>query len=117
MHKETIDKIPAALPGKDSVEVEVYGMEGIPDDAQGSAIFNILTNSRKFLSFRLLLWFFLILTLFVVEESAKKESKNTAAPAPPLIAPFPMLPPGEFIFLIILFHVLSRKIRVDEFQI
>ncbi|MCP9265432.1 hypothetical protein DINM_020729 [Dirofilaria immitis] len=64
VHKETIDKIPAALPGKDSVEVEVYGMEGIPDDAQ--------------------------------EESAKKESKNTTTPVPPLIAPFPMLPPGKF---------------------
>ncbi|VDP14101.1 unnamed protein product [Onchocerca flexuosa] len=55
-------QIPAALPGKDSVEIEVYGMEGIPDDAQ--------------------------------EETAKKESKNTTTPVPPLIAPFPMLPPG-----------------------
>lgn len=46
MHKETIDKIPAALPGKDSVEVEVYGMEGIPDDAQGSefSIFLLVSN-------------------------------------------------------------------------
>lgn len=32
VHKETIDKIPAALPGRDSVEIEVYGMEGIPPD-------------------------------------------------------------------------------------
>src|SRR5687767_5514360 len=30
VHKETIDKIPGALPGRDSVNVEVYGMEGIP---------------------------------------------------------------------------------------
>lgn len=30
VHKETIDKIPGALPGRDSTEVEVYGMEGIP---------------------------------------------------------------------------------------
>ncbi|EJW86868.1 zinc finger protein, partial [Wuchereria bancrofti] len=78
VHKETIDKIPAALPGKDSVEVEVYGMEGIPDDAQGSETFRLIVN---------------VLTL-LTEESAKKESKNTAAPVPPLIAPFPMLPPG-----------------------
>ncbi|KAI1733175.1 BUB3-interacting and GLEBS motif-containing protein [Ditylenchus destructor] len=37
VHKETIDKIPAALPGRDSVEIEVYGMEGIPpeDDRDG----------------------------------------------------------------------------------
>jgi len=33
VHKETIDNIPAALPGRDSIEIEVYGMEGIPDDA------------------------------------------------------------------------------------
>jgi hypothetical protein len=32
VHKETIDKIPGALPGRDSVNVEVYGMEGIPPD-------------------------------------------------------------------------------------
>uniref|UniRef100_F1L2C5 Zinc finger protein 207 n=1 Tax=Ascaris suum TaxID=6253 RepID=F1L2C5_ASCSU len=32
VHKERIDRIPAALPGRDSVEVEVYGMEGIPDN-------------------------------------------------------------------------------------
>uniref|UniRef100_A0A915CNS5 BED-type domain-containing protein n=1 Tax=Ditylenchus dipsaci TaxID=166011 RepID=A0A915CNS5_9BILA len=32
VHKETIDKIPAAVPGRDSVEIEVYGMEGIPPD-------------------------------------------------------------------------------------
>lgn len=35
VHKETIDKIPGAVPGKDSVEVEVYGMEGIPEDPAG----------------------------------------------------------------------------------
>uniref|UniRef100_A0A914UWE1 C2H2-type domain-containing protein n=2 Tax=Plectus sambesii TaxID=2011161 RepID=A0A914UWE1_9BILA len=33
VHKETIDKIPAALPGRDSLDIEVYGMEGIPADA------------------------------------------------------------------------------------
>ena len=31
VHKETIDKIPSAIPGRDSTDVEVYGMEGIPD--------------------------------------------------------------------------------------
>ena len=31
VHKETIDKIPNALPNRNSVDVEVYGMEGIPD--------------------------------------------------------------------------------------
>jgi hypothetical protein len=32
VHKETIDKIPAAIPGRDSMEIEVYGMEGIPPE-------------------------------------------------------------------------------------
>uniref|UniRef100_F1L6L0 Zinc finger protein 207 n=1 Tax=Ascaris suum TaxID=6253 RepID=F1L6L0_ASCSU len=70
VHKETIDKIPAALPGKDSVEVEVYGMEGIPDDAAPD------------------------------EPSAKASKPNTTAPAsttasvqPPITA-FPIMPPG-----------------------
>lgn len=53
MHKETIDKIPAALPGKDSVEVEVYGMEGIPDDAQGSGISHFIKNLPFNLAFSL----------------------------------------------------------------
>jgi hypothetical protein len=35
VHKETIDKIPGALPGRDSVNVEVYGMEGIPANMYG----------------------------------------------------------------------------------
>ncbi|KAI6214054.1 hypothetical protein M3Y94_00223400 [Aphelenchoides besseyi] len=36
VHKETIDKIPGAVPGRDSVDVEVYGMEGIPQEYDGS---------------------------------------------------------------------------------
>ncbi|KAI6234610.1 hypothetical protein M3Y99_00779700 [Aphelenchoides fujianensis] len=35
VHKETIDKIPGAIPGRDSVDVEVYGMEGIPQEYDG----------------------------------------------------------------------------------
>lgn len=31
VHKETIDKIPNALPTKNSVDIEIYGMEGIPE--------------------------------------------------------------------------------------
>jgi len=34
VHKETIDKIPGAVPGRDNVNIEVYGMEGVPMDAQ-----------------------------------------------------------------------------------
>lgn len=31
VHKETIDKIPNSLPGRGSTEIEIYGMEGIPE--------------------------------------------------------------------------------------
>ncbi|KAF4036753.1 hypothetical protein GN244_ATG11469 [Phytophthora infestans] len=31
VHKETLQSIPNAKPGKESVDVEVYGMEGVPD--------------------------------------------------------------------------------------
>jgi len=37
VHKETIDKIPGAIPGRDSVDVEVYGMEGIPQEYDGGS--------------------------------------------------------------------------------
>lgn len=30
VHKETIDKIPNALPHRNNIEIEIYGMEGIP---------------------------------------------------------------------------------------
>ena len=32
MHKETIDKVPNAVPGRTSIELEIYGMEGIPEE-------------------------------------------------------------------------------------
>lgn len=31
MHKESVDKIPNALPHRNNIEIEIYGMEGIPD--------------------------------------------------------------------------------------
>lgn len=31
VHKETIEKIPNALPNRNSVDIEIYGMEGIPE--------------------------------------------------------------------------------------
>ena len=32
MHKETIDKVPNALPNRTNIEIEIYGMEGIPEE-------------------------------------------------------------------------------------
>lgn len=31
VHKETIDGVPNAIPGRTDIELEIYGMEGIPD--------------------------------------------------------------------------------------
>lgn len=30
VHKETIDKVPNSLPTRTNIEIEIYGMEGIP---------------------------------------------------------------------------------------
>lgn len=32
MHKEKVDKVPNALPGRNNIEIEIYGMEGIPEE-------------------------------------------------------------------------------------
>eukprot|EP01136_Pigoraptor_vietnamica_P006936 Opistho-1_new@40512 len=32
VHKEDLKKVPNALPGRDSVEYEIFGMEGIPEE-------------------------------------------------------------------------------------
>jgi hypothetical protein len=32
VHKETIDKVPNAVPNRNNIEIEIYGMEGIPED-------------------------------------------------------------------------------------
>jgi hypothetical protein len=31
VHKETIDKVPNSLPNRSNIEIEIYGMEGIPE--------------------------------------------------------------------------------------
>ncbi|RLN10171.1 hypothetical protein BBJ28_00007237 [Nothophytophthora sp. Chile5] len=36
VHKETISTVPNAKPGKDSVDVEVYGMEGVPGEERAA---------------------------------------------------------------------------------
>lgn len=32
VHKETLDKIPEALPNRNSVDIDIYGMQGIPEE-------------------------------------------------------------------------------------
>ncbi|XP_014776462.1 BUB3-interacting and GLEBS motif-containing protein ZNF207 [Octopus bimaculoides] len=32
VHKEKVDKVPNALPGRNNIEIEIYGMEGIPEE-------------------------------------------------------------------------------------
>lgn len=33
VHKETVTKVPYAIPGRDSTEITIYGMEGMPEGA------------------------------------------------------------------------------------
>lgn len=32
VHKEIINSVPNALPSRDNIEIEIYGMEGIPEE-------------------------------------------------------------------------------------
>lgn len=31
VHKENVSHVPNAVPGRDNIEVEIFGMEGIPE--------------------------------------------------------------------------------------
>lgn len=52
MHKEAIDKVPNSLPNRSNIEIEIYGMEGIPPEdvreheKQKSGIKTFLTMSH-----------------------------------------------------------------------
>ncbi|KAK5972430.1 ZiNc Finger protein [Trichostrongylus colubriformis] len=63
VHKETIDKIPGAVPGRDSSQMEIYGMQGIPPGT---------TRGDE-------------------EPDAKRERKDDMPPMPP--GPMPGMPP------------------------
>lgn len=32
VHKESIDKVPNSLPNRSNIEIEIFGMEGIPQE-------------------------------------------------------------------------------------
>jgi len=32
VHKEKVDKVPNSMPGRHNIEIEIYGMEGIPEE-------------------------------------------------------------------------------------
>ncbi len=34
VHKETISKVPNAMPERETLDLEIYGMEGVPDEAK-----------------------------------------------------------------------------------
>ncbi|KHJ97873.1 hypothetical protein OESDEN_02145 [Oesophagostomum dentatum] len=63
VHKETIDKIPGAVPGRDSAQMEIYGMQGIPPGT---------TRGDE-------------------EPEAKRDRKDDMPPMPP--GPMPSMPP------------------------
>jgi hypothetical protein len=64
VHKETIDKVPNSVPNRGSIEIEIYGMEGIPpEDAREHErtrgetttrlIYNALEKRRDFFQGRI----------------------------------------------------------------
>lgn len=72
VHKETIDKIPCALPNRGSTDIEVYGMEGIPHD-------DMLAHEAE---------------LGIGDEPAAKQVKLDNVPMPPMPGGgYPPIPP------------------------
>uniref|UniRef100_A0AAY5F099 C2H2-type domain-containing protein n=1 Tax=Electrophorus electricus TaxID=8005 RepID=A0AAY5F099_ELEEL len=70
VHKETIDGVPNAIPGRTDIELEIYGMEGIPEKdmeerrrvleqkTQGISV-SVVVTSSPFIFFFFFLFFFL----------------------------------------------------------
>lgn len=101
VHKEAIDKVPNSLPNRSNIEIEIYGMEGIP--AQDLKDHEKTKNGSKSESDE-------------DEPSVKKNKLETAAAAAPTAMPpqmmmqpnmmhpgmaqFPMMMPCEFISLL-----------------
>ncbi|QSL66906.1 hypothetical protein MERGE_001293 [Pneumocystis wakefieldiae] len=46
VHKETISTVENAIPGRDSIEIEIYGMEGIPEDVVHSHYNRLISESQ-----------------------------------------------------------------------
>jgi len=65
VHKENIDKVPNAIKGRDNIEIEIYGMEGIPEE-------DLREHERRL---------------------AGKDKDDTDTPDPPKAAPVLPVPP------------------------
>lgn len=51
VHKETISTVENAIPGRDSIEIEIYGMEGIPEDVIQSHYNRLMAEAQRHDSF------------------------------------------------------------------
>jgi len=76
VHKETIDKIPNALPNRNNVDIEIYGMEGIPENDLRQHERDKGTSEPM---------------------TYPDPSKTAAPPKPPTIPPPGMMPPLGFL--------------------
>lgn len=56
VHKESLKSIPNAKPGKESVEVEVYGMEGVPGEPALPGLLTLYKVWQVYIIFYLLFY-------------------------------------------------------------
>jgi len=78
VHKETITKVPKAKEGRDSIQYEIYGMEGIPDDDGHDQIESMLDVKKT-----------------KTDVLAPTNPSTVPSIAPPYYPPqLPMAPPG-----------------------
>ena len=48
MHKEKVDKVPNSISGRNNIEIEIYGMEGIPEEDLREHERQMNNRSRKY---------------------------------------------------------------------
>lgn len=71
MHKENIDKVPNAIKNRDNIEIEIYGMEGIPEE-------DLRAHEKR---------------LAGKDKDEPDTPEPTKAPLPPPAMPMPPMPP------------------------
>ena len=56
MHKEKVDKVPNSISGRNNIEIEIYGMEGIPEEDLREHERQMNNRSRKYTNWRFFEW-------------------------------------------------------------
>lgn len=80
VHKETIDSVPNAIPGRTDIELEIYGMEGIPEKDMQERRRTLEQKSQGLFTCHVPVCFSLCVCYFnmsfLFSESQKKKSNN-----------------------------------------